>query len=89
MMVAFSRIMSDRILGKVFFNDDHLMDFELLGFGGRAAIEKQMAARGEKAILPPLVPFNSKEWPMHVKETEGQGPKSFDDLHNMGLLKSP
>ena len=89
MMVAFSRIMSDRILGKVFFNDDHLMDFELLGFGGRAAIEKQMAARGEKAILPPLVPFNSKEWPMHVKETEGQGPKSFDDLHNKGLHKSP
>lgn len=89
MMTAFARILSDRVLGKVFFNDDRLMDYELLGFGGRAAIEKEMAARGEKASLPPLVPFNSTQWPMRIDPASGTGPKSFDDLHEMGLLKRP
>jgi hypothetical protein len=87
MMTAFARIVSDRVLGKVFFNDDRLMDYELLGFGGRAAIEKEMAARGEKALLPPLVPFNSTEWPWKIDPKSGTGPKSFDDLHKLGLLK--
>ena len=89
MMEAFARIVGDRVLGKVFFNDDYLMDYELLGFGGRAAIEKEMAARGEKALLPPLVPFNSTQWPMRIDPASGTGPKSFDDLHEMGLLKHP
>jgi hypothetical protein len=87
MLTAFARILSDRVLGKVFFNDDRLMDYELLGFGGRAAIEKEMAARGEKALLPPLVPFNSTQWPFRIDPASGTGPKSFDDLHKMGLLK--
>ena len=89
MMEAFARIVGDRVLGKVFFNDDYLMDYELLGFGGRAAIEKEMAARGEKALLPPLIPFNSTQWPMRIDPASGTGPKSFDDLHEMGLLKHP
>lgn len=89
MMEAFARIVSDRVLGQVFFNNDRLMDYELLGFGGRAAIEKEMAARGEKAMLPPLVPFNSTQWPMRIDPASGSGPKSFDDLHEMGLLKRP
>jgi hypothetical protein len=87
MLTAFARIVSDRVLGQVFFNDDRLMDYELLGFGGRAAIEKEMAARGEKALLPPLVPFNSTQWPFRIDPASGTGPKSFDDLHKMGLLK--
>jgi hypothetical protein len=87
MLTAFARILSDRVLGKVFFNDDRLMDYELLGFGGRAAIEKEMAARGEKPLLPPLVPFNSTQWPFRIDPNSGSGPKSFDDLHKMGLLK--
>lgn len=86
MLTAFARIVSDRALGKVFFNNDRLMDYELLGFGGRAAIEKEMAARGQKAFLPPLVPFNSTGWPWQTDATTGSGPKSFDDLHEMGLL---
>lgn len=89
MMTAFARILSDRVLGQVFFNNDRLMDYELLGFGGRAAIEKEMAARGEKASLPPLVPFNSTQWPFRIDPASGTGPKSFDDLHEMGLLKTP
>ncbi len=86
MMTAFARIMSDRALGKVFFNDDHLMDYELLGFGGRAAIEREMAKLGKKADLPPLVPFNSTEWPWKIDPSSGTGPKSFEDLHCLGLL---
>jgi len=89
MLTGFARILSDRVLGKVFFNDDRLMDYELLGFGARAAIEKEMAARGEKALLPPLVPFNSTQWPMRIDPASGTGPKSFDDLYEMGLLKRP
>jgi hypothetical protein len=86
MMQAFARIVSDRVLGKVFFNNDRLMDYELLGFGGRAAIEKEMAKLGKKPILPPLVPFNSNAWPFKTDVTKGSGPKSFDDLHDAGLL---
>jgi len=87
MMQAFARIISDRALGKVFFNNDRLMDYELLGFGGRAAIEKETAKLGKKAVLPPLVPFNSTEWPWKIDPKSGTGPKSFDDLHAAGLLK--
>lgn len=86
MMGAFSRITSDRILGQYFFNNDRLMDYELLGFGGRAAIETEMTKLGKKAVLPPLVPFNSTEWPWKTDPSKGSGPRSFDDLHKMGLL---
>jgi hypothetical protein len=89
MRTAFSRIASDRILGKYFFNDDRLMDYELLGWGGRTAIESEMARLGRTAALPPLVPINSTEWPWKTDVTKGSGPKSFDDLHKMGLLTSP
>ncbi len=57
MMDAFIRIISDRALGKVFYNDYRLMDFELLGGGGRKAIEAEAAKRGLKAMLPPVVPY--------------------------------
>ncbi|MEO6845983.1 MAG: hypothetical protein ABI443_01605 [Chthoniobacterales bacterium] len=87
MLTAFARITSDRVLGKVFFNNDRLMDYELLGFGGRAAIEKEMTARGQKANLPPLVPFNSTAWPWKTDPATGTGAASFNDLHEMGLLK--
>lgn len=89
MRTAFSRIASDRILGKYFFNDDRLMDYELLGWGGRAAIEANMTKLGKKAILPPLVPINSDEWPWKTDVTKGSGPRSFEDLHKTGLLKTP
>lgn len=87
MMTAFARIVGDRVLGEVFFADDRLMDFELLGFGGRAAIESEMKKLGQTALLPPLVPFNSTEWPMKTDPASGTGPASFDDLHKAGLLK--
>jgi hypothetical protein len=83
---SFMRIVSDRTIGQYFFNNDRLMDYELLGFGGRDAIESEMAKIGKKAILPPLVPFNSSEWPWKTDPGKGAGPKSFDDLHKSGLL---
>ncbi|MFY9984462.1 MAG: hypothetical protein WAM44_21185 [Chthoniobacterales bacterium] len=73
-------------LGFLLDGNDRLMDYELLGFGGRAAIESEMAKVGQKAILPPLVPFNSTEWPWKTDPSQGTGPNSFDDLHKAGLL---
>jgi hypothetical protein len=81
MMTAFIRIISDRALGKVFYNDYRLMDYELLGGGGRRAIEAEAAKRGVKPILPPLVPFNSTAWPWKTDPTTGSGPALLDEVH--------
>jgi len=80
MMDAFIRIISDRALGKVFFNDYRLMDSELLGSGGRKAIEDEASKRGLKALLPPLVPFNSTEWPWRTDPASGTGPGRMEDI---------
>ncbi len=79
MMDGFIRIISDRALGKVFFNDYRLMDSELLGGGGRKAIEAEAAKRDLKPVLPPLVPFNSTEWPWRINPASGTGPKQMED----------
>src|SRR5262249_40443594 len=55
---------ADRAVGMVFFRDYFLMDVELLGGGGRAAIEREMTKRGKKALLPTLAPFRSTDWPL-------------------------
>ena len=44
----------------------------LVDSGGRAAIEKEMANLGKKAVLPPLVPFNSTEWPWKIDPFAGK-----------------
>ena len=80
MMDAFIRIISDRALGKVFYNDYRLMDSELLGGGGRKAIEAEAAKRGMKAVLPPLVPYNSTEWPWKINPASGTGPGKMEDI---------
>ena len=80
MMDGFIRIISDRALGKVFFNDYRLMDFELLGGGGRRAIEAEAAKRGLKAVLPPMVPYNSTEWPWKIDPASGTGPARMEDV---------
>jgi len=80
MMDAFIRIISDRALGKVFYNDYRLMDYELLGGGGRKAIEAEAAKRGLKAVLPPMVPFNSTEWPWKINPASGTGPARMEDV---------
>jgi len=80
MMDAFIRILSDRALGDVFYNDYRLMDSELLGGGGRRAIEAEAAKRGLKAVLPPMAPYNSTEWPWRTDPASGTGPARMEDV---------
>jgi hypothetical protein len=80
MMTSFIRIISDRALGDVFFNNYRLMDHELLGGGGRKAIEAEAAKRGLKAVLPPLVPYNTSEWPWKIDPGTGSGPALMEDV---------
>ena len=81
MMDIFIRVVSDRALGKVFYNDYRLMDYELLGGGGRKAIEAEAAKRGLKPLLPPLVPYNSTAWPWKTDPSTGTGPSLLEDVH--------
>jgi hypothetical protein len=80
MLDVLGRIVADRALGMVFFRDYFLMDVELLGGGGRAAIEREMARRGQKALLPTLAPFRSNDWPWKTDPTKGTGPARLEDV---------
>jgi hypothetical protein len=80
MLDVLGRIVADRALGMVFFRDYFLMDVELLGGGARAAIEREMAKRGKKAMLPTLAPFRSSDWPWKTDSTKGAGPARLDDV---------
>ena len=81
MLTALMRILSDRALGMVFYKNYRLMDYELLGGGGRAAIMAESAKRGMKVELPPLVPYNSTAWPWKTDPSTGSGPTQLDDIH--------
>ncbi len=81
MLDVLGRIVADRALGMVFFRDYFLMDVELLGGGGRAAIECEMAKRGKEATLPTLAPFRSNDWPWKTDATKGTGPARMEDVH--------
>ena len=80
MLDVLARIVADRGLGMVFFRDYFLMDVELLGGGGRAAIEREMAKRGMKPLLPTLAPFRSNDWPWKTDPTKGTGPARLEDV---------
>ena len=71
MLEAMIRIIADRPVGAVFFGNNRLMDYELMGGDARAAIIAADAQRGIKPFLPPLVPFGSRQWPMLVTVGEG------------------
>jgi hypothetical protein len=74
------RIVSDRALGESFYKNYMMMDYELLGSGGRNAIQKEAEKRGQKALLPPLVPFNSNQWPMRTDTKFGSGPTTLEEI---------
>ena len=78
MLGALTRIVADRSVGQLFFGNDRLMDFELMGGDGRDAIVAETTRRGMKTVLPPAVPFGSRQWPALV--TPGPGPTSLKDL---------
>ena len=79
MLDVLARIVADRSLGMVFFRDFFAMDVELLGGGGRAAIQREMANRGLEAVLPSLAPFRSNDWPWKTDPTKGRGPARLED----------
>jgi hypothetical protein len=78
MLEALTRIIADRPVGQIFFGNDRLMDFELMGGDGRQAILDEDAKRKINPTLPPLVPFGSHQWPALI--TPGPGPKTLADL---------
>ncbi|MEP9347446.1 hypothetical protein [Xanthobacter sp. KR7-225] len=77
-LTAAVRIISDRSVGGLFFNNYRLMDYELMGGDARKAIIAGMKARGQEPVLPPAVPFGSGQWPALI--SGGSGPASLDDL---------
>jgi len=78
MLTSLVRIISDRSVGGLFFGNDKLMDFELMGGDARKTIISEMQRLGRQPFLPPAVPFGSKQWPALI--TPGPGPTSLDDL---------
>ncbi|MEO8754611.1 MAG: hypothetical protein ABI624_18235 [Casimicrobiaceae bacterium] len=78
MLESLTRIVADRSVGLLFFGSYHLMDFELMGGNGRAAIVAESAKRGMTPFLPPVVPFGSTQWPTLI--TPGPGPGTIADL---------
>jgi hypothetical protein len=78
MLESLTRIIADRSVGSLFFGNYHLMDYELMGGDARAAIIAETGKRGMTPLLPPAVPFGSKQWPTLV--TPGPGPASIADL---------
>ena len=80
MFELFTRIVGDRALGKVFFKDYFLMDYELLGSGGRDAIAAEAAKLGLKPLLPPLVPFKSHQWQIKIDPKSGTGACTLEEI---------
>lgn len=80
MLSLLARIVADRSVGNAFFGNLYLMDYELMGGDAHRAIEDEARARGWTPYLPPLVPFESSEWPMHHDPSEGQGPSRLEDI---------
>lgn len=78
MLQSLTRIIADRSVGALFFGNDRLMDYELMGGDGRDAIVAELAKRNMQPVLPPLVPFGSHQWPTLV--TPGPGPATIKDL---------
>src|SRR5499427_855672 len=77
MLESLTRIVADRSVGAAFFGSYYLMDYELMGGDGRAAVIDETKERGMTPFLPPAVPFGSHQWPTLI--TPGIGPASLDD----------
>jgi hypothetical protein len=78
MLESVTRIIGDRAVGALFFGNNSLMDYELMGGDARDAIIAEARKRGMTPFLPPLVPFGSKQWPTLI--TPGPGPGSLAQL---------
>jgi len=78
LLESLTRIIADRSVGAIFFGNYRVMDYELMGGDARAAIIAETARRGMPPVLPPAVPFGSRQWPMLI--TTGSGPTSLAEL---------
>ena len=78
MLESLTRIIADRSIGAIFFGNNHLMDYELMGGDARAAIIADSTKYEMKPFLPPVVPFGSHCRPMLVAVRAG--PASLSDL---------
>src|SRR5262249_31806091 len=78
LLESLTRIIADRSVGALFFRNYRLMDYELMGGDRRQPILAETRRRGMRAVLPPLVPFGSGQWPMLI--TPGPGAASLTDL---------
>jgi hypothetical protein len=91
MIDELARIVSDRALGRMFFNNYYLMDAELVsneierraaggGFtvsSSFAVIEEESKKLGLEPLIPPRAPFHTQGWPWHTDPREGTGPKTL------------
>ncbi len=93
MIDELARIVSDRALGRMFFNNYYLMDVELVSneierpappprqgstvSSSFTVIAEECEKLGLKPLLPPLAPFHSQEWPWRTDASQGSGPKSL------------
>jgi hypothetical protein len=78
MLESLTRIIGDRAVGALFFGNNSIMDYELMGGYAREAIIAETGKRDIKATLPPVVPFGSHQWPTLI--TPGPGPGTLADL---------
>jgi hypothetical protein len=74
MLDSLTRTIADRSVGALFFGNYHLMDYELMGGDARAAIIAESGKRGMTPLLPPLVPFGSRQWPTLIMPGRGRRP---------------
>jgi hypothetical protein len=91
MIDELARIVSDRALGQMFFNNYYLMDVELVsneierparggGFdvsSSFSVIEEECKKLGITPLIPPRAPFRSYAWPWHTDAGQGSGPKTL------------
>jgi hypothetical protein len=80
MLNVLIRTVSDRSVGMVFFGNYYLMDYELMGGDARKAIASADQKYGMPVFLPPLVPFESTEWPFRIDPRQGQGPALIEQI---------
>ena len=58
-----TRIISDRAIGEIFFNNDMQMDVELLGEGARTQLKKDASKFPHPLLLPPEEPLTTHKFP--------------------------
>lgn len=93
MIEELARIVSDRALGQMFFNNYYLMDVELVSSeierpappprqgsivsSSFSVIAEECRKLGLEPLLPRLAPFHSHEWPWRTDASQGSGPRSL------------